>query len=476
MNNINCNKIVATIGPVSANSDTLKKLHKAGMSVARLNGSHSDLEWHANVIKLIKSTIPNLPILLDIPGKKIRTAQLLFEPTFDVLDEIILTTSPGFNGKEKVSVNNIYLHESLSKGDTILADDGTLRFVVSKIINKDIYCVAQTKGKLKSAKGINVPHVAIKGELINKRDIDMMQFAVDNEVDFVGISFVESANHVESIRALSKKTWPRIVAKIENQGGLNNLKEIVKATDIIMIDRGDLSTETNMESVAIYQKEIINVAKRYAKPVIVATEMLHTMIESSIPTKAEVADISNAILDGAAATMLSGETAIGNFPVESVETMAKISNAVNSNLYKTRNKKRHYANEEDEPRAMGGAITSLCNSLPITKIIAITISGFAARMVASEMLEQPILAVSNDIFSANSFNLLRNTKGFYVDIDFSKDSLDHVLKCIKFLYDEKEIDINDVILVTSVGYPKSGRRMNVIQTHYIKDLKELFNW
>ena len=470
------NKIVATIGPVSANKESIKKLYKAGMSVARLNGSHSNLEWHAKTISLIKSTIPTLPILLDIPGKKIRTVQLEFEPEFDVGDIIILTTLPGFLGKEKISINNLYLHESLSKGDIILADDGTLRFEVNKIIENDIYCLAKTKGKLKSAKGINVPHIKIKSDLINQRDIDMMKFAVENEVDFVGISFVESSEHIKSIRALSKNSWPRIVAKVENQGGLDNLDEIAKETDVIMIDRGDLSTETNMESVAIYQKRIIRVATKYAKPVIVATEMLHTMISNPFPTKAEVTDITNAILDGASATMLSGETAIGDYPIESVEIMTKISNTVNEDKYKDFNLNKHINDNQDVPRVMGESIRNLCNTLPITKVVAITISGFAARMVSSTMLAQPIIAVSNDIFAAKSFNLLRNTKGIYINVDFAKDNSDHVLKSLKYLYNNKEINEKDVILITSVEYPKSGRRMNMIQTHYVQDLIELFKW
>ncbi len=469
----NITKIVATIGPISANKDHIKKLYNAGMSVARLNGSHSNLEWHKNTIRLIRKTVPSIPILLDIPGKKIRTSQLKIEPEFNVNDQIILTTSIGFDGSEKVSINNPHLHKSLAKEDIILADDGTLKFVVNKIIGKDIYCIAKTKGKLKSAKGINVPHVNIKSKLITSRDKVMMKFAVDNKVDFVGISFVESSKHIKSIRSLSNGSFPKIVAKVENQGGLDNLEEIAKETDVIMIDRGDLSTETNMESVALYQKKIIKVANNFAKPVIVATEMLNNMITNSYPTKAEVADISNAILDGASATMLSGETAVGNFSVESVLTMSKISQTVNNNFYEPSNK---ITDEQNIPNAMSKAISNICSILPITKIVAITVSGFAARMVSSTSLKQPILAVSNNKFSARSFNILKNTRGIYINIKFKKDSLDHILECLKYLYIHKEINNKDMILLTSVGYPKSGRRMNLLQTHYVKDLTQLFKW
>jgi len=225
--NKNRTKIVATIGPKTANTVFLKKMYKAGMSMARLNGSHNNLKWHSDTIKLIKNSIPNIPILLDIPGKKIRTAQLKYEPTFKISQEIILTSEPNHDGLEKVSVTNKDLYKYLSKGDVIFADDGTLKFIVTKIVEKDIICKAQTNGVLKSSKGINVPHVKLGGKLITDRDKSMIKFAIDNEVDFIGISFVESANHINKIRSLLHNSFIKIVAKVENQKGLENLEEIV---------------------------------------------------------------------------------------------------------------------------------------------------------------------------------------------------------------------------------------------------------
>ena len=169
-------KIVATIGPNTANKDSLKKMFTAGMTVARLNGSHNTLQWHQNVIKLIKETLPECPILLDIPGKKIRTAKLKLEPNFKVNDKIILTTAAGFTGEEKVSITNKNLHKYISKGDIVFADDGTLKFIVEKVINRDIIIKAKTNGILKSSKGINVPHVKMGGSLITERDKSMIKF------------------------------------------------------------------------------------------------------------------------------------------------------------------------------------------------------------------------------------------------------------------------------------------------------------
>ena len=465
-------KIVATIGPKSANSKTLKMMYKAGMSLARLNGSHNSLDWHSNTIKLIRRVLPNFPILLDIPGKKIRTAILKHEPNFSISDEIILTTTRGYYGKDKVSITNNLLHKYISKNDIVLADDGTLKFTVTRVIGKDIYLKALTKGVLKSSKGINVPHITIGGALITKRDIKMINFAKSNEVDFIGISFVESAKHIKKIRSLINSHSPYIVAKIENQKGLENLEEIIDATDAIMIDRGDLSTETDIESLALNQKHIIKKAKINSTPVIVATEMLDNMIKNPFPTKAEVLDISNSILDGASATMLSGETAVGDFPVESIKVMSNISSA----LMKRNINEYEKFDQHASSMATGKAITTLCSLLPITKVIVITMSGHAARIVSSQNLSQPIIAVSNDKKVSRSLNLLAGVTGIFYGTKFYKDSLDHIPKCLFYLWKNKEILSNDMILLTALGFPGSGQRMNIIQTHSVKGLKKLFSW
>jgi len=464
-------KIIATIGPKTASESFLKKMHKAGISVARLNGSHNNLDWHRKTIKLIHKVLPNIPILLDIPGKKIRTAQLKHEPDFQISQEIILTSESGYDGLEKVSLTNKELHKYLSVGDIIFADDGTLKFIVSRIVGKDIICIAETNGTLKSSKGINVPHVNLGGKLVTKRDRSMIKFAIDNKVDFIGISFVESAKHIHKIRELLKNTHIQIVSKVESRKGLVNLEEILKNTDIVMIDRGDLSTETDIESLAFNQKKIISRCNFHSKPVIVATEMMDSMIESPYPTKAEILDISNAILDGATATMLSGETAVGKFPVEAVNIMSNIAlHAMNSRNVGIFN------NEEESFNVMGRAISSLCQSTGIDKVIAITISGFAARIISSQSIKQPIFAVTNNKKLVKSFNIFSGTEGIYINTKFYKDNQNHVPKCLYYLWNKNIIKSNDNILVVSLSFPGSGKRMNTLQTHHVRDLEKLFNW
>ena len=218
-----------------------------------------------------------------------------------------------------------------------------LNFLVIKIVKHDIYLKAENSGQLKSSKGINIPHVNIGGKLITERDKAMIKFAKEEEVDFIGVSFVESAKHINLIRKLVDNETPKIVAKVENQKGIDNLDDIINAADVIMIDRGDLSTETNIETLGINQKKIIKASNKLSKPVIVATEMLDNMISNPHPTKAEVLDISNSILDGATATMLSGETAVGKFPIDSIKVMSKISDVmINNQHIKNKSEKAYF--------------------------------------------------------------------------------------------------------------------------------------
>lgn len=468
-------KIVVTIGPATCNRESLLALDEAGMSVARLNGSHADAEWHRGAIHLIRSLLPSVPILLDIPGRKIRTISLAHEPRFAAGDIIVLTTDISYDGHVKVPVNYISLHADVKPGDIIVADDGTLRFKVEAVEGPDIICRATRCGTLRSRKGINVPFVKLNTSLVTERDRQVVAFARELDVDFIGISFVESAVHVEAIRKLVGGKTPQILAKIENQGGLDHLEEIVEAADAIMIDRGDLSVETSLDTLVIYQKRIIDVSRSKGKPVIVATEMLNSMIENDFPSKAEVADITNAVLDGCSATMLSGETAIGRFPVAAVETMRRVADAAFAHLG---TKSRSYDNSGNSTptQAIEDAIAMILRSVPVTKVVAITRAGYAARMLSARSVAQPIFAISDDAGMARSFNIYSGVEGVHLDAPFPRGSADHIKACIKKLYDLEKLEPSDLILVTGLVYPRPGTRMNLIQIHKVSDLIEEFDW
>jgi pyruvate kinase len=469
---MNSVKIVATIGPISANEDMLRQLVAAGMNVARLNGSHADLDWHAATIELIRRIAPELPILLDIPGRKIRTQALLHEPSFAAGDTVILTTDGTADGRERIPVNREDLHESVRVGGVIFADDGTLRFTILEIRGRDIVCRAENAGTLRSAKGINVPGAVFDSQGLTMRDKTMLDFAKGQHVDLVGISFVESEGHVDDVRRTLGAEGPQVLAKVENLGAMSNLEEVIAAADAVMIDRGDLSVETDLEGVALRQKQILRVAQAAGTPVIVATEMLHSMMDHAVPTKAEVSDITNAVLDGASALMLSGETAVGRYPVEAVSVMRRVADRAAESVQDSLDA----TTGASVPMAVGEAIALMCRRLPITKIVAITISGYAARMVAAGRPRQPILAVSNNEGCVRSLNLLYGTEAVFLPVKFSRTSTDHVAACLKALWLDGRLVEDDLVLVTSVGYPKHGTRMNLIQTHSIRDLLDTLGW
>lgn len=472
---MNRTRIVCTIGPTSLPEPMLRALREAGLGIARLNGSHADLDWHRRAIGEIRRVLPEVPILLDIPGRKIRTAQLAREPSFAAGEEIVLTTDANDAGGTKVPVNYPDLHADLQAGHTILADDGTLRFTVVRVEGRDIHCRAETAGTLRSRKGINVPFVKLNTPQVTPRDERMIAFARETGVDFIGLSFVESAGHVAAFRDLIGRSWPRIVAKVENQGGMDHVDEIAEAADAIMVDRGDLSVETTLHDVALRQKRIIAAARRFGRPVIVATEMLHTMIQNSFPTKAEVSDITNAVLDGCAATMLSGETAVGAHPVAAVRLMREVSDAAEA----------HAQDALDGgapglggsvPEVLGRAIPMMCRALPVTKIVVITRSGYAARMIAAHRPRQPILAVSDDEAAARSFNLIAGTTGVHSPVPFPRSSMDHIGQVLEMLWRGGQLVADDLVLTTGVVYPHPGGRMNALQVNRVADLVASLGW
>ena len=453
----------------------METLRDVGMTIARLNGSHSDLDWHRKAVTQLRDTLPRMPILLDIPGRKIRTAQLAHEPSFDVGDELVLTTDAEHDGSAKVPVNYPELHTALEAGHTILADDGTLKFTVLRVEGRDILCRAETAGCLRSAKGINVPFVELNMPEVTVRDEGMISFARDMDVDFIGLSFVESGSHVEAFRELIGGTTPRIVAKVENQRGMDNVEEIAAVADAIMVDRGDLSVETSLHDVALRQKFIIQAAAKFGRPVIIATEMLHTMIENSFPTKAEVSDITNAVLDGCAATMLSGETAIGRFPEEAVRLMRDVADASEIHVQEQLSSATlNFGNSV--PEVMGEVIDVMCRALPITKIVAITRSGFAARMIAVHRPRQPIIAVSDDAAAARSFNLFAGTTGVHSETHFLRSSIDHIGQILEMLWRRNYLDDEDFVLTTGLTYPYPGNRMNSLQLNKVQELAASLDW
>jgi pyruvate kinase len=455
-------RVIATIGPASNNSELLLELRTAGMSVARLNGSHSTHEWHADTVKLLRETVPDVPILLDIPGRKIRTLQLAHEPSFLRGEIIILTTDTSHNGEVKVPVGYDKLHEKLSPGVGVFADDGTLSFVVEKIEGQDIYLRADMDGTLKSRKGINVPGINLGQSLVTDKDRSMIDFAKNIGVDYIGISFVESREHIEAIRKLIDAPTPKIVAKVENSGGIKHLLEIVDAADVIMIDRGDLAVETSINHVALYQKQILAAASRAGKPTIVATEMLHSMIENPLPTKAEVSDITNAVLDGASGVMLSGETAVGRYPVEAVSRISNIASLAAAQLASP-----EISKIEPPQNDIRLAIRALAEALPISKLVVLSQTGYSVRIAAMSGTGLPVIAVGSDPLLTRSWNLLPGVDSITSDV-FSVASLSDENRIVQALIEKDLIDENDYVVLVSAQQDSENLSGNLLRTLNIK--------
>jgi pyruvate kinase len=470
-------KIVATIGPRTNNEKSLKELRRAGMDVARLNGSHGDIDWHSETLSMIRRAIPDVPVLLDLPGRKVRIVNLHEEIDITAGDTVVLASAHGNDGSGngKVQVDYPNLNEAVQTGEIILVDDGSFLLEVREITGQDVVCRAQNSILLKNGKGVHIPRPNYRSEIISEWDKKLIEFASKREIDFLGASFVEVPADVKAIRSLVNRRGPEIVVKIETQQALDNLAKLIEVADALMIDRGDLSVETRSENVALLQKKILKEAAATSCPVIIATEILESMIHSPAPTKAEIGDITTSVLDQASALMLSAETAIGEYPVEAVSTMRHVADAASLHLQASQ-RSDNDSHVDTVPQAVGDAIALICQNLEITKIVAITISGYAARMVSSKMPKQPILAVTNDQNAARRFNLLPGTKGLYLDIPFSRTSTQHIPLCLEQLWRHGELVDEDLILVTAVGYPRSGNRMNLIQTHLMADLKDSLGW
>ena len=464
-------KIIATIGPKSNNVKSLKSLIRSGVSVFRLNGSHADLNWHTDAIKKIRFASKDIPILFDIPGSKTRLAELKKPIEVKRNSKIFLTINK--NNKKKLFLDNKKIISNFKKGKIIHFDDGKLSFRVNKVSSQDVEIIAINSGVLKSRKGIHIPGLSHNQKNISNKDKKFINFAKKNNIDFIGLSFIESEKQIKNIKKYINSDHPKIISKIENKEGLKNLKKILPLSDGILIDRGDLSVETGLENLSINQKKIISTSRLFLKPVIVATEIMDNMVDNSFLTKAEVSDISNFVLDGSSASMLSAETAIGTNPSYSVSVMKKIIMKVEKNF----NDKIEKVNfPKNDFMATAKAISNICENVKITKIIAVTRSGFAARTLSSMNILKPIIAVSDNFQNAKTFNLLKGVKSYFFETKFKKNNLMHIPKILKKLYKEKQISAKDHILVTAVAYPNIKNRMNMIETHHVSDLIKTFKW
>ncbi|MDA1191791.1 MAG: pyruvate kinase [Candidatus Poribacteria bacterium] len=395
-------KIVCTLGPSTHSKERIRALVDAGMDVVRLNFSHGTHDEHAQRVKTIREvaeeTGQHIAIMQDLSGPKIRTGTLREAPIQLVEGaRFTLTTRHVEGNVSEASINYKGLIEDVEPGDCLLLADGTMELTVEKVTTTDIICEVVVGGELGEHKGINVPTKPLRLPALTAKDMKDLQFGLQMEVDWVALSFVRSENDLYGVKQLiaaSGSNTP-VIAKIEKRAALDNLGGILKVADGVMVARGDLGVEIPMHEVPWAQKDIIRMANTAGIPVITATQMLESMIENPRPTRAEMTDIANAILDGTDAIMLSGETAVGHYPVEAVEIMQRIANAVTCHpQYREQMARRVLQSERVIESQISLAACQLATSMNADFIICCTRTGRTATLVARHRPPMPIVAVS----------------------------------------------------------------------------------
>ncbi|MEI6215318.1 MAG: pyruvate kinase [Desulfuromonadales bacterium] len=395
-------KIVATVGPVSSSPEMIQKLLQAGVDIFRLNFSHGENSQKLELISTIRKVSDKVGrqagILADLQGPKIRTGKMAGEGMLLTKGEEVVITTDDVLGSDGI-IPTIYrsLPHDVQPGSRILLDDGLLELRVSAIEGERVRCQVVTGGLLKNNKGINLPGVNVSAPCLTEKDLIDLDFALEAGVDFVALSFVRTAEDIEEIKSIiaAKGKDTPVVAKIEKPEALRNFKKILKVTDAVMVARGDLGVEIEPEKVPIYQKKIIKACNEAGKPVITATQMLDSMIRNPRPTRAETSDVANAIVDGTDAIMLSAETASGDYPIESVETMVRIARDVETTDFLTA--RNPVGSVATIAQAVAESSCRTAATLKAKAIVVFTRSGSTATLISAFRPATPIIAFTGSL-------------------------------------------------------------------------------
>lgn len=468
-------KIVCTMGPAVNDINVLKSLVENGMNVARLNFSHGEYSEHKkriDDIKMVRDKL-NVPvaILLDTKGPEIRIKEFK-EGSVKLIDgaKFTLSCNDVIGDESIVSVTYEDLYKDITNGSRILLDDGLIELKVENICEKNVVCRVKNGGVLSNRKSINIPGVSINLPYLSEKDINDIIFGIENDVDFIAASFVRTANDVLQVRKILQQNGGediQIIAKIENSEGVNNIDDIISVSDGIMVARGDMGVEISFEELPAIQKLLIEKCYKVGKKVITATQMLDSMIRNPRPTRAETTDVANAIYDGTSAIMLSGETAIGKYPVESVITMSKIAEKTEGSI----NYKKRFHNQDTKylmdtvTSAISHATCTTAMDLGASAIITVTNSGATARMVSSFRPNCPIIATTPIKKIYRQLALSWGVKPVLSEKQSNTDDLlDHSI--------EKSLETNivkkDDLVVITAGHPVGiSGTTNFIKAHRI---------
>lgn len=467
-------KIICTLGPASEEPDVLKKLLKMGTDVVRLNFSHGDYEEHASRIELVKEYREELDlpvaILLDTKGPEIRLGKFKEDRVY--LEEgqpFTLTTDICVGDKSCAHISYKDIVEDVYEGCHILIDDGLIELVVDKVIGTKIHCTVINGGILSDHKGVNLPGIPLNLPNLTAKDREDIKFGIANGVDYIAASFVQRVEDIICIREFLKENGgedTHIIAKIENQLGVDNIDDIIQAADGVMIARGDLGVEIPIENVPLVQKRIIKKCILKGKPVITATQMLDSMIRNPRPTRAEASDVANAIYDGSDAIMLSGETAIGKYPIETFNTMVRIARQVEGSIdYNDSFPEGCLRSISTTTHAISHASCTVASELNASAIITPTKSGYTAKMVSRYRPNPPIIATTT---SENVCRKLALIWGVSPHLSPDMDSTDEMIeKSIDIAAETGLVEDGDKVVITA-GLPVGeGGKTNLIKVHVV---------
>lgn len=464
-------KIVATIGPASESKSNLKEMIERGMNVARLNFSHNTHEWHQKVIDNIREVSEelgvNVGIMGDLQGPRIRVK------TGNEIEarkgkEILVSDISFIKNVSDFSSDMFFLDypkiiNELKEGHEILIEDGLIKLEVVKKERKLLRTKVLDGGIIKNHKGINIPAADLSIDVITEKDKKDLEFVLKNEVDFVALSFVKSSKDIVRLRNLMKKELgrdhdlPHIVSKIERAEAMDNLEEIIDETDVVMVARGDLATETSPGKLAVYQKQIVTKSLRKATPVIMATEMLNSMIEYPRPTRAEISDVSNAVIDHTDAVMLSGETAGGKYPVETLGIMSSIIHSTEESPYDDMYRIMETNIKSDYAIILRSAY-ELAKSFETKAIAMISVSGLTARLVSHFRPDQEILVATNNKKTHGQMSIVWGVDSYYFEEKNLEVLIDKLLSEAK---KDKKLKKGDKVVVV-LGRVPCGEKMRLI--------------
>lgn len=444
-------KIICTIGPASDSPEIIKELIKNGMNVARLNCSYGDHKEKLKEINTIRSIDDTIGIMLDTKGPEIRTGDFSKEVYLKQNSKITIKNKIIIGNEKEFSITYKDLYKIVKKGNRILLDDGLIELNVLDIKDTDIICKVINSGNISSRKGVNFPDCEINMSSITKKDIEDIEFGIKNKIDFLAISFVKSADDIKNVKKILKKHNAEnieIIAKIEHRKAIENIKEIISVADGVMIARGDLAVEYNFEKIPLAQREIIKLVTENGKYSIVATQMLESMMKNPRPTRAEVTDVANAVLLRSDCVMLSGETAKGSYPVESVKTMSKIIRELEDNIYK--NKIIDNITSDYSENIARSTVYAL-NQLNIEKVIVPTRTGYSARLVSKYKPNAIIYSLVFNKEVLRKLSIIYGVEGHMVDKDKEKSFSKIILNGLRILLKNKKIKEDETVLITG-GY------------------------